>query len=363
MTARNGAASAGKVVAVCLGALAWARPGAGETGPCELMVSSRPKGATVSVDDKERGRTPLIVKGLSVGEHTVRVVLEGHSLWIKKIRFRPGPRIVRAELEKREEPAPPADTAGGPSVREEPVPAGRGRTKQEDGPPAGDARREPPEPAPDDEGKLKKRKIPRTIDVPCPCCEGDGLINEIGCTECRATGVGDAADCPSCQGKTRVAYDCPGCQGTGKIARRGKEADCPLCRGRGAPSCPACKGKGTVRRPNPEAMSYATTPCISCDGDGCEKSFKCRVCTGKGKLTRRGTSSLGPGYVLFVTFACPFCGGDGKSPDLCQRCDGRGYLGPIGAQRIVTPCTSCGGRGYLFHPCRTCRGMGWHRSR
>ena len=45
MTTRGRAASAGKVVTVCLGALAWARPGAGETGPCELMASSSPKGA------------------------------------------------------------------------------------------------------------------------------------------------------------------------------------------------------------------------------------------------------------------------------------------------------------------------------
>ena len=126
MTTRDGAASACRALAVCLGVLAWARPGAGETGPCELMVSSRPKGATVSVDGKERGRTPLIVKGLSVGEHTVRVVLEGHGLWVKTIRFRPGPRIVRAELEKLEEPVLPADTAGGPSARGEPKSAGPG---------------------------------------------------------------------------------------------------------------------------------------------------------------------------------------------------------------------------------------------
>ena len=113
-------------------ALAWARVAAGESGTCQLMVSSRPKGATVFVDGKERGRTPVAVGGLSSGQHRVRVVLDGHESWTKTVRLRPGARIVSAVLKKapgsassraagktpatgdRPGDAPPRETGGGP---------------------------------------------------------------------------------------------------------------------------------------------------------------------------------------------------------------------------------------------------------
>ena len=36
-------------------------------GPCQLMVMSRPAGAAVHIDGKERGRTPVAIMGMKIG--------------------------------------------------------------------------------------------------------------------------------------------------------------------------------------------------------------------------------------------------------------------------------------------------------
>ena len=47
----------------------------------ELYVDSRPQGATVFVDGKEVGVTPLRLEGQRVGAHHVQLVLTDHSTW------------------------------------------------------------------------------------------------------------------------------------------------------------------------------------------------------------------------------------------------------------------------------------------
>ena len=47
----------------------------------ELYVDSRPQGATIFVDGKEVGITPLRLEGQRVGAHHVQLVLTDHSTW------------------------------------------------------------------------------------------------------------------------------------------------------------------------------------------------------------------------------------------------------------------------------------------
>ncbi|MHC4253571.1 MAG: tetratricopeptide repeat protein, partial [Planctomycetota bacterium] len=108
-------------LSVLFAALALPRAATAE-GRCQLLVISRPAGATVSVGDKERGKSPLTLAGLKVGKADVKVVLEGYYVWTKRVRLRPGGNIVEAKLEKRKaRPAvsPPAHKGG-----DEAAPAG-----------------------------------------------------------------------------------------------------------------------------------------------------------------------------------------------------------------------------------------------
>lgn len=109
---------------VVLAASVWARPGAGESGPCQLMVSSKPRGATVFVDDKERGPTPVVVDGLSTGKHGLRLVLDGHETWTRTVRLRPGPRLVSADLKKLPDAAAEATPTAGRPADDTPRPSG-----------------------------------------------------------------------------------------------------------------------------------------------------------------------------------------------------------------------------------------------
>jgi hypothetical protein len=111
---------------VIAAALGWVRLAAGEAGPCQIMVSSRPKGATVFVDGKERGRTPVTVAGLSTGRHRVQVVLKGYHSWVKTVRLRPGARIVSAVLKKAPGSASSSAAGNGPGDAPPPEP-GKGR--------------------------------------------------------------------------------------------------------------------------------------------------------------------------------------------------------------------------------------------
>ncbi len=92
-------------VAILFGSAAMATQ-AFAAGRCQLMVISRPAGATVHIDGEERGKTPLTLTDLKVGFHDIKVVLDDHRVWTKRIRFRPGGNTVEAKLQKKGAPAP-----------------------------------------------------------------------------------------------------------------------------------------------------------------------------------------------------------------------------------------------------------------
>jgi len=94
-------AAARPVPATAVPALARAAP---SPLPVEgaLYVTSVPLGAVVAVDGRERGRTPVSVSPLAVGEKTVRVTLDDHVPWSRTVAVQ-GDSVgrVHAELEPR----------------------------------------------------------------------------------------------------------------------------------------------------------------------------------------------------------------------------------------------------------------------
>jgi len=289
----------------------------------ELQVSTTPPGATVWLDGVERGKTPLALAGIPVGEREIRVELEGYSSVVRKLTIAAGSNGLELTLASADSPPAAEPAAPGPTPE-----AAVGRP-------------------------AKKETVPRTIEVDCPACKGSGLCKEMGCPSCRADGHIGTELCPTCSGSGRVTYKCPSCQGLGKVVVGGKEYDCRACLGKGAPPCPMCKGKGKIPRPNPEAAGAPTKPCIACDGTGFEQGAKCLACSGTGDMT----SSENEGLIRwFVRFKCPFCGGDGKGQPLCPQCRGRGYQGP---DKAPYPCPNCAGTGRLFLPCNSCGGRGF----
>jgi hypothetical protein len=70
-----------------------------ETGT--LLVESRPPGATVFMDGRAVGRTPLNVPDVKAGDHGVRLELAGHRQWTTSIKVVGGtPNRIGASLEK-----------------------------------------------------------------------------------------------------------------------------------------------------------------------------------------------------------------------------------------------------------------------
>jgi hypothetical protein len=66
-----------------------------------LLVESRPAGATVFVDGRAVGKTPLTLSSLKVGDHAVRLDLAEHRLWTTSIKIVGGaPNRIGASLEK-----------------------------------------------------------------------------------------------------------------------------------------------------------------------------------------------------------------------------------------------------------------------
>lgn len=74
------------------------------TGNATLTISSKPRGATVMVDGKSFGRTPLTIRGLSGGQaHSVRLELAGYAPWHDSVNIGDGQeRMVHAPLERTE---------------------------------------------------------------------------------------------------------------------------------------------------------------------------------------------------------------------------------------------------------------------
>jgi serine/threonine protein kinase len=66
-----------------------------------VLVESRPSGATVFLDGKNIGVTPLSVPDVPVGSHVVRLELAGHQRWSTSTRVVSGERVrVAASLEE-----------------------------------------------------------------------------------------------------------------------------------------------------------------------------------------------------------------------------------------------------------------------
>jgi len=70
-----------------------------------LSITSTPAGATVYVDDKKKGITPLSLEGLSKGSKTVRVEKPGYSSWKDEVVVEPG-QTAQFSLELEKEPVP-----------------------------------------------------------------------------------------------------------------------------------------------------------------------------------------------------------------------------------------------------------------
>jgi len=74
--------------------------GSAEEGYGFVHITSEPSGATVIIDSKVVGTTPLIQK-LQVGEHTITVKMEGYITKTQKIVVEEGKvKYIRFELEK-----------------------------------------------------------------------------------------------------------------------------------------------------------------------------------------------------------------------------------------------------------------------
>ena len=51
-----------------------------------MVVASNPSGATVLINQKERGKTPLALDGLPADNYFVEIRHEGHMLWKKTVQ-------------------------------------------------------------------------------------------------------------------------------------------------------------------------------------------------------------------------------------------------------------------------------------
>ena len=50
-----------------------------------IAVSSEPSGANVFIDGQLRGKTPILIYGVTVGQHLLRLVEQNHEVWQKQI--------------------------------------------------------------------------------------------------------------------------------------------------------------------------------------------------------------------------------------------------------------------------------------
>jgi DnaJ-class molecular chaperone len=305
----------------------------GAEGACSVVLVSKPQGATITMDGKEIGTTPLSLYGQPSGAHDIEMTLEGYPKWWKHVTFHPGFNTVSATLET--ESTTPARSAE----------------------PEAEAQ---PDSAADDEPE-KTEEVPKYIEIDCLFCQGAGLMRTIGCFKCAAAGyvqgVNELVACAVCGGTARTAYTCTECQGEGELpTTTGRKVECPRCKGKGAFPCTACRGSGKTRRPNPASAKYDTQPCEHCQGTGCVLLAKCKRCGGKGETLRANQVNE---VVTVTTAKCVECKGKGESPNRCSRCSGKGYLG---SRQNASPCVACAATGCQYPRCPYCRGAGWTRA-
>lgn len=59
------------------------------TGTASIRLASSPPGASVSVDGREVGKTPVVVSGFTEGKHTIQMKLGGYKTWTHVITVTP----------------------------------------------------------------------------------------------------------------------------------------------------------------------------------------------------------------------------------------------------------------------------------
>ncbi len=66
-----------------------------------LQIESRPAGATVVLDGKTVGTTPLAISEVAAGSHAIRLELPGYNRWTASVRVVAGERNrIAASLER-----------------------------------------------------------------------------------------------------------------------------------------------------------------------------------------------------------------------------------------------------------------------
>jgi hypothetical protein len=66
-----------------------------------LFIESRPAGASVLIDGKPSGTTPMLLEGLNAGDHVVHIDAQGYRRWTSAVRIVSGLRArVSASLER-----------------------------------------------------------------------------------------------------------------------------------------------------------------------------------------------------------------------------------------------------------------------
>jgi serine/threonine protein kinase len=85
----------------------------------QLAIRSTPNKAGVMIDGVWRGRTPITVKGLSIGTHAVRIVEDGYVAETRRVAVdaRSSGTTVSFQLDKVRSPERPAPVATRPGVR------------------------------------------------------------------------------------------------------------------------------------------------------------------------------------------------------------------------------------------------------
>ena len=82
-----------------------APPGSSQAFTGSLYVDSRPRGATVFVDGRSVGKTPLSVPDVAIGSHVVRIEMAGKQPWTTTTRVVAGEmQRVTGSLEDRQSP-------------------------------------------------------------------------------------------------------------------------------------------------------------------------------------------------------------------------------------------------------------------
>jgi len=70
-------------------------------GPGGLMVESRPTGASVFVDGRLIGTTPVAIESVSAGDHSIGLESAGYQRWVGSVRVATGERArITASLER-----------------------------------------------------------------------------------------------------------------------------------------------------------------------------------------------------------------------------------------------------------------------